>query len=330
MLIVCAFGMLNSMNHFVKLQYSDLYNFNYKLTLKENLNDEEINTLVDKYGNSTSETLSIEIQNKNEKETNTIFVTDAKDLVKFQNQKGKYIKIDNNDGVYVTRKLAKEKKYKVGDTIKWHVYGVDKYFESKIVGFTKDPQVQNLTMTKKYLESLNITYKPDALYTNENLKGVKSIDGVSVVQDIKELEDSMESMLSMLKSMIMLIIVFAIGLGAVIIYNMGILSYSEKQYQFSTLKVLGFSDSKIKKIFIEQNIWITIVSIIIGMPMGYYLTSYIFKQVIADNYDFNAYIKLSTYLIAAIGTYVVSFIVSKLLAKKINKIDMVSSLKANE
>ena len=34
MLIVCAFGMLNSMNHFVKLQYSDLYNFNYKLTLK--------------------------------------------------------------------------------------------------------------------------------------------------------------------------------------------------------------------------------------------------------------------------------------------------------
>ncbi len=330
MLIVCAFGMLNSMNHFVKLQYSDLYNFNYKLTLKENLNDEEINTLVDKYGNSTSETLSIEIQNKNEKETNTIFVTDAKDLVKFQNQKGKYINIDNNDGVYVTRKLAKEKKYKVGDTIKWHVYGVDKYFESKIVGFTKDPQVQNLTMTKKYLESLNITYKPDALYTNENLKSVKSIDGVSVVQDIKELEDSMESMLSMLKSMIMLIIVFAIGLGAVIIYNMGILSYSEKQYQFSTLKVLGFSDSKIKKIFIEQNIWITIVSIIIGMPMGYYLTSYIFKKVIADNYDFNAYIKLSTYLIAAIGTYVVSFIVSKLLAKKINKIDMVSSLKANE
>ena len=185
-------------------------------------------------------------------------------------------------------------------------------------------------MTKKYLESLNITYKPDALYTNENLKDVKSIDGVSVVQDIKELEDSMESMLSMLKSMIMLIIVFAIGLGTVIIYNMGILSYSEKQYQFSTLKVLGFSDSKIKKIFIEQNIWITIVSIIIGMPMGYYLTSYIFKQVIADNYDFNAYIKLSIYLIAAIGTYVVSFIVSKLLAKKINKIDMVSSLKANE
>ena len=330
MLIVCAFGMLNSMNHFVKLQYSDLYNFNYKLTLKENLNDEEINTLVDKYGNSTSETLSIEIQNKNEKETNTIFVTDAKDLVKFQNQKGKYIKIDNNDGVYVTRKLAKEKKYKVGDTIKWHVYGVDKYFESKIVGFTKDPQVQNLTMTKKYLESLNITYKPDALYTNENLKGVKSIDGVSVVQDIKELEDSMESMLSMLKSMIMLIIVFAIGLGAVIIYNMGILSYSEKQYQFSTLKVLGFSDKKIKNIFIEQNIWITIVSILIGLPSGYFLTSWLFKACLNDNFDFGVYINISTYLISSIGTFIVALITSKILSRKINKIDMVSSLKANE
>ena len=37
MLIVCAFGMLNSMNHFIKLQFEDLYNFNYKLSLKENI-----------------------------------------------------------------------------------------------------------------------------------------------------------------------------------------------------------------------------------------------------------------------------------------------------
>lgn len=34
MLIVCAFGMLNSMNHFIKLQFEDLYNFNYKLSIK--------------------------------------------------------------------------------------------------------------------------------------------------------------------------------------------------------------------------------------------------------------------------------------------------------
>ena len=330
MLIVCAFGMLNSMNHFIKLQFEDLYNFNYKLSLKENIKDDELKVLTDKYGNNTSETLTIETKIGKEREANTIFVTNAGNLVRFQNENGEFIKVNKNNGVYVTRKLAKENNLKVGDTIKWHIYGVNKYYESKIVGLTKDPQVQNLTMTKEYLESLDIDYKPDSLYTNTDLKGVKDIKNVSLVQDIDELKNSLESMLSMMKSMIMLIIVFAIGLGAIIIYNMGILSYSEKQYQFATLKVLGFSDKKIKKIFVQQNNWITVLSIIIGLPTGYYMTSWIFKSVIADNYDFSAYINLSTYLIAIIGTILVSTIVSRMLSKKVNKIDMVSSLKANE
>ena len=330
MLIVCAFGMLNSMNHFIKLQFEDLYNFNYKLSLKENINDDELKVLTDKYGNNTSETLTIETKIGKEREANTIFVTNAGNLVRFQNENGEFIKVNKNNGVYVTRKLANQKNLKVGDTIKWHIYGVNKYYESKIVGLTKDPQVQNLTMTKEYLESLDIDYKPDSLYTNTDLKGVKDIKNVSLVQDINELKNGLESMLSMMKSMIMLIIVFAIGLGAIIIYNMGILSYSEKQYQFATLKVLGFSDKKIRKIFVQQNNWITVLSIIIGLPTGYYMTSWIYESVIADNYDFSAYINLSTYLIAIIGTILVSIIVSRMLSKKVNKIDMVSSLKANE
>ena len=51
-------------------------------------------------------------------------------------------------------------------------------------------------------------------------------------------------MLSMMKKMIVLIIFIAAVLGIIIIYNLGILSYTEKQYQFATLKVLGFSDKK--------------------------------------------------------------------------------------
>ena len=330
MLIVCAFGMLNSMNHFIKLQFEDLYNFNYKLSLNTNIKDDELKVLTDKYGDNTSETLTIETKIGKEREANTIFVTNAGNLVRFQNENGEFIKVNKNNGVYVTRKLADQKNLKVGDTIKWHIYGVNNYYESKIVGLTKDPQVQNLTMTKEYLESLDIDYKPDSLYTNTDLKGIKDIKNVSLVQDINELKNGLESMLSMMKSMIMLIIIFAVGLGAIIIYNMGILSYSEKQYQFATLKVLGFSDKKIKKIFVEQNNWITVLSIIIGLPTGYYMTSWIFKSVIADNYDFSAYINLSTYLIAIIGTILVSIIVSRMLSKKVNKIDMVSSLKANE
>lgn len=80
---------------------------------------------------------------------------------------------------------------------------------------------------------------------------------------------------------------------------MGILSYNEKQYQFSTLKALGFKDKSIRKIFIKQNILITIL---IGLPSWKYLTKWIFKACLDEAYDFGVYINISTYVIAAVMT----------------------------
>ncbi len=227
---------------------------------------------------------------------------------------------------YVTIKLSETKGYKIGDTLKWHIYGDKKYYESKIVGYNRNPQNQILTASKEYIESLGVKYNPDSLYTNYDLKNVKEINNVSLIQDLNSLKEGMETMLSMMKKMILLIIVFAILLGSIIIYNMGILSYNEKQYQFSTLKVLGFKD----KIFIKQNILITILSVMIGLPSGKYLTKWIFKACLDEAYDFGVYINISTYVIATVMTLLVSYIVSVRLAKNVNKIDMVKSLKSNE
>ena len=199
---------------------------------------------------------------------------------------------------YVTIKLSETKGYKIGDTLKWHIYGDKKYYESKIVGYNRNPQNQILTASKEYIESLGVKYNPDSLYTNYDLKNVKEINNVSLIQDLNSLKEGMETMLSMMKKMILLIIVFAILLGSIIIYNMGILSYNEKQYQFSTLKVLGFKD----KIFIKQNILITILSVMIGLPSGKYLTKWIFKACLDEAYDFGVYINISTYVIAAVMT----------------------------
>lgn len=330
-LIVCALGMLDSMNFFVKLQFEDLYNFDYKLNIKENVSDKELKVLYDKYGNHTSQSLGIEIKDeKGNRESNNIFVTDAGKFVRFVDNKNNIKSKPTDDGIYVTYKLADIKGYKLGDKITWHIYGDSKYYTSKIVGFNKDPQNQNVSMTREYLESLGIEYKPDSLYTNNDLSKTKEIKNIETIQDINSLKEGMTGMLSMMKTMLVLIIGIAVLLGGIIIYNLGILSYTEKQYQFSTLKVLGFEDKQIENIFIKQNNWIAIASIIIGLPCGFYLTDWLFKTAIEEHYDFGAFIEIKTYVIAAIGTFVISYLVSKFLARKIKKIDMVTSLKGNE
>ena len=331
MLIVCSLGMLNSMNYFIDLQFNRIFNFDYKLSLKSNISSDELKDLTEKYGDNTSESLYIEIKDKDgNRESNNIFVTDSKDYVRFVDNKDKFIKLDNDDGIYVTYKLAKTNGYKIGDEITWHISGDNTYHTSKVVGFNKDPQNQNVTVTRKYLESLGIEYKPDSLYTNEDLSNTKEITNVEVISNIDGLKEGMAGMLQTMKTMITLIIVIAVILGVVIIYNLGILSYTEKQYQFATLKVLGFKNKQIEKIFIKQNNIIAVISIILGLPAGFYLTDWLFKTAIEESYDFGAHINIETYVIAAIGTFLISYLVSKLLAKKIKKIDMVTSLKGNE
>ena len=333
MLLVCAFGMLDTMNNFVDIQFEKLYNFKYKLVLNENISNDKLEELKNKYSSSTSQTLMIEIENIKDGETkklsNNILVDDSKNMLRFVNHNLKFVELDSQ-GAFVTEKFAKLNGYKIGDSIRFHILGQDKYYTAKIVGFDRDPQNQNMKMSKKYLESLGIEYTPDTIYTDIDLDKNKDIDGVKVIQDIEALKTGVLDMLNTMKTMVVLIIVVAAILGGVIIYNLGILSFTEKRYQFATLKVLGFDDKRIKNIYEKENIWISVISIILGLPLGYIMTDYIFKMALADTYDFGAHITITSYIFAIVGTFVVSIIMSKLLSRKVNSIDMVTSLKINE
>ena len=329
LLIVVSMGMIDSFNDFINMQFTKLYNFDYKLTLSKNITDDEYNNLISKYDKSSS-SLGIEIIADDERITTTANVIDSGNYIRYINEDNKYIELDSDEGLYLTRLLAEKNDLKVGDKVKWHIFGKDEYYESTIVGLNKDPQIQNVTMTKTYYESLGLTYKADYLYTNDDLSSVKDISGVEYIQGKESLKENLGNMMAMVTDLIVLIVFLAVILGAVIIYNMGVLSYGEKQYQFSTLKVLGFKDKQIKKIFIKQNIWIAILSAILGMPCGYYITDYVFKMVADRDYDFGAVITFKTYVISFIVTVLCSYLVSLLLARKIKSIDMVSSLKGNE
>ena len=91
MILVCAFGMFDTLHNFIDWQFDDLYNFNYKLSLNEGYSSEKFNEITSKYGDATSQTLGIEIKNGDKREANNIFVTDAKDYVRFTSKEKEYI-----------------------------------------------------------------------------------------------------------------------------------------------------------------------------------------------------------------------------------------------
>ena len=329
MLVVTAFGMLDSMKSYVSWEFDTINNFEYKLSLGSDYTDKQFNDIISKYGDATSQTTGIEFKNNNEIIIKPLTINDTNGLLHVTDH-NRHPFTMNDDGLYITEKMSQVNNLKIGDVVEWHIIGSSNWYKTKIVGLNRDPQAQQFNCTKKFFDTLDEKYKADSVYTNEDLSGIKEISGVNTIQTVKNLEDGMNSMLNMMYSLIALLIVVSVILAIVIIYNLGIMSFSEKEYQFATLKVLGYKYKQIKKIFIKQNIWIGIFAIIIALPLGNYMTDYIFKNAIGDTYDFEAMIKPATFIMSSIGTFVVVYIVNQFLAKKIKKIDMVSSLKGNE
>ena len=329
MLVVTAFGMLDSMKSYVSWEFDTINNFEYKLSLSTDYTDKQFNDIISKYGDATSQTTGIEFKNNNEIIIKPLTINDTNGLLQVTDH-NRHPFTMNDDGLYITEKMSQVNNLKIGDIVEWHIIGSSNWYKTKIVGLNRDPQAQQFNCTKKFFDTLDEKYKADSVYTNEDLSGIKEISGVNTIQTVKNLEDGMNSMLNMMYSLIALLIVVSVILAIVIIYNLGIMSFSEKEYQFATLKVLGYKYKQIKKIFIKQNIWIGIFAIIIALPLGNYMTDYIFKNAIGDTYDFEAMIKPVTFIMSSIGTFVVVYIVNQILAKKIKKIDMVSSLKGNE
>ena len=89
---------------------------------------------------------------------------------------------------------------------------------------------------------------------------VKDSDDISGVISIEQLKIDLDKNMEMMNLMVGILIVAAVLLGIIVLYNMGVLSFLEKTREVATLKVLGFSSGRIRRILRQQNNWITTVS----------------------------------------------------------------------
>lgn len=121
----------------------------------------------------------------------------------------------------------------------------------------------------------------------------------------------------------------AILLGAVLLYNFGIMSYTERYREMATLKVVGFKDKKIGRLLIDQNMWLSLTGVVIGIPLGILTLDYLLKT-LAGEYEMSLTVSAVAYIISVMLTFGMSLPVSLMVARKNKKIDMVEALKGAE
>lgn len=316
MLVVCAFGMLNTLDNFISWQYDDIYHFKNQLTLETPgvLPDD-----LDSYG--TTESLGIEIKDEGPE---SLVIDDSGKFITYTNYNKEKMDLPD-DGVMITEKLADKYNLEIGDDLTFKIYGTDTWHTLEVTAINRAPSAQNVTMSRENYESLGYTYVPAIVYTDENVNS-----DYGVVYDEDTLRENSSTMLNTMSSVIVIMIVAALLLGAVVIYNLGILSYTEKIRELATLKVLGFNSKMVGKVLKQQNIWLTIIGIIIGLPLGFKLVDIIFSTVMGYSFDIMPVVNISSYVIAFVCIFIMALIVSAILNRKVKKLDMVTSLKAAE
>ena len=132
-----------------------------------------------------------------------------------------------------------------------------------------------------------------------------------------------------LNTMVFLLVVAAVVLGIVVLYNLGVMSYTERYREMATLKVVGFRDAKIGLLLVGQNLWLTVIGILIGLPAGWGVLKYLLEA-LASEYEMKLVIGPVTYIVSILLTFGVSCLVGLMVARKNRHIDMVAALKTEE
>lgn len=326
-LLFSACGLYDTMTNLTNWNYTKLQNYKYKINLDDNISDEIVNMIIHKTsGQSLFEgSAKIKIDNQNLDVALTVlqnndYIKLAKDLNNFKSLK---------QGIALSRKTADKLGLKVGDTINWKSSLDHKYYQSKITLIIRTPNMQGITIMKNEYLKTGHEYHPSAIIGTENLDKLDDLPNISSIQYQQDLLNSFDVLMEAMILIIIILVLGAVILGGVILYNLGVLSYLERYYEFSTLKVLGFKDKQIQKILIQQNIWLSIIGIILGLPVGYLLIEYMLST-IQDSMDVINFISIPSYLYAIFGTLIISWVISVIISIRIKHIDMVSSLKAND
>ena len=251
---------------------------------------------------------------------NNDYIKLAQDLSNFKSLK---------EGIALSKKIADKLDLKVGDIIKWKGNLDHQEYQSKISLIIRTPNIQGITIMKEEYLQTGHQYYPTAIIGSKNQDCLTNLTNIFLIQYQQDLLESFDVLLEAMILIIIILVLGAIILGGVILYNLGVLSYLERYYEFSTLKVLGFKDTQIQKILVQQNIWLSMIGILLGLPVGYLLIEYMIST-IQDTMDVINFIALPSYLYAILGTLVISWVISKIISLRIKHIDMVSSLKAND
>ncbi len=322
-LLIAAFGMNDSMDELKSWEYDDITHYESKLLLSNDANFLELYYILNETNGSFIMQQSIEIKANDEEDTVGILVSNNTDLISYTDSNRNSIDIDEGD-VSISVKLAEKFNLTIGDKIRWHIVDDDEWVTSKIGQIHAEPISQGLIMSPDTLEDQGLDFTPTNIITSE--KFGENFDSIKSVTRIDEIKEGWDQMTTAVMMMVYVVTVVAVALAALVLYNLGILSFTEMEREIATLKVLGFRTNVLRKLLLTQNVIFTAIGFILGIPLGFYFMT-LMMNAAGDSLYYIPTLTWGNLVLSAVITFAISIGVNLMFSDKINDLNMVEALK---
>ncbi len=159
------------------------------------------------------------------------------------------------------------------------------------------------------------------------LLNCKNVSGAFINSDMRS---RVGNMLSSLDYIVLIVLVCAGALAFIVLYNLTNITITERSREIATLKVLGFYQNEQNSYVFRENIILTSIASIVGIPMGIALLNYVMAQIKISSMYFGCRLNPLSYVMAVGITFIFTIIVDLALTFKTKGINMAEAMKAIE
>jgi putative ABC transport system permease protein len=244
------------------------------------------------------------------------------------------------NGLTISRKLAEILNVKLGDLVAVEILDRDQrtielpvaqifpnYTEPS--AYMNRYELHRVLHEAEQLSGAFLTVNPQAM--NDLYAEVKQMPSIAGVLDKHAAQASFKETISDSTSLMRAVnAVFSVAIAFGVIYNCAVIILAERARDLATLRVMGFRRREVSKVLIGELAIITLLSIPVGLPIGYGFAYVTTLALDTETHRFPLVIQRFTYAYATVVILFAASVSALYVRRMLSSLDLVAVLKVKE
>lgn len=342
-LMVASGASFDAVYYLINFQYEKVEKYDIKVGLKSYVGRTEAVTGT-RYMDGVLEAepvleVPVTLSNKwREKDTVITGLPQEASLYHLLTDKGKQVSLPDR-GMVISTQMAKILDIKQGDTITVKPFLGDRE-ERQVVVRQVVPQYVGLGayMDLESLSSLlrappvasSVLIRVEEGNMSEVREELRTGKNVSAIHDKNKLKAQFEELMETSQASQYILLFFSFIMGFAIVYNVNIISLSEREREMASLMVLGMTEGEVARILLFEQGFLGVAAIIAGVPLSYGMLYAIVNASSSEIYNMPLIINPASFMMALAGTLTFVLAAQWKMKGRVSKLSMLDVLKQQD